>query len=245
MNERAEQGLHVGIIMDGNGRWARARGLVRAAGHREGAARVTGIVRACPPLGVTHLTLYAFSTENWRRPAAEVVGLLRLIGQTIERKTEALRAEGVRLRFIGRRDRLPAPLLALMERTEARTATCRSLHLTIAVDYGGRDDIARALQATAQRVASGALRADAIHPGVIAAQLDTADLPDPDLVIRTSGEQRLSNFLLWQGAAAEFAFPPIAWPDFDRHALAAIVAEHRARLALASGPPQPARRASF
>jgi undecaprenyl diphosphate synthase len=227
--ERPERTLHVGIIMDGNGRWARERGLVRTAGHAEGAARVSGIVTACPALGVTHLTLYAFSTENWRRPLAEVASLMRLFRQQIESKTEALRRSGVRVRFIGMRHRLPGALRAIMEAMEDRTAACGRLHLTVAIDYGGRNEILRAASRLARDVACGRLAPEAIDPDAVAACLDTRDLPDPDLVIRTSGERRVSNFLLWQAADADFAFPDVPWPAFDEAAFAEVVAAFRAR----------------
>jgi undecaprenyl diphosphate synthase len=239
--ERPERTLHVGIIMDGNGRWARERGLVRAAGHAEGAARVSGIVKTCPDLGVTHLTLYAFSTENWRRPVAEVATLMRLFRHQIESKTEALRRNGVCVRFIGMRHRLPVTLRAMMETMEERTAACRRLHLTVAIDYGGRSEILRAASSLARDVACGRLPAEAIDENVIAARLDTWHLPDPDLIIRTSGERRMSNFLLWQSQQAEFAFPQVPWPSFDDAAFADVVSgfkvrrEHSERLVVQAG----------
>jgi undecaprenyl diphosphate synthase len=223
MNEQTARPFHVGIIMDGNGRWARARGLGRIAGHVEGARRVTGIVKACPDLGVTHLTLYAFSTENWRRPVAEVGALMRIFRQYIVMKTEDLRDHDVRVRFIGMRHRLPVHLQTLMEMMEARTAACRGLRLDIAIDYGGRDEIARAVHGLAEAVAAGSVDPGAIDEDGLAARLDTAGAPDPDLIIRTSGEHRVSNFLLWQGVYAEYAFPEIAWPEFDEAAFAGVV----------------------
>ncbi len=227
--ERPERGLHVGIIMDGNGRWARERGLLRTAGHAEGAVRVSGIVRACPGLGVTHLTLYAFSTENWHRPLAEVTGLMRLFRQQIESKTEGLRRNGVRVRFIGMRHRLPGALRAMMQAMEERTSAGERLHLTVAIDYGGRNEIMRAASTLAREVARGTLHPEAIDEDALAARLDTNGLPDPDLVIRTSGERRVSNFLLWQAAEADFAFPDVPWPAFDEAAFVAVVAAFRAR----------------
>ncbi|CAN5713986.1 polyprenyl diphosphate synthase [soil metagenome] len=229
MNAEKTRPFHVGVIMDGNGRWAAAHGRSRIAGHIEGAQRVTGIVKACPALGITHLTLFAFSTENWRRPVEEVGGLMRLFRSYILHKTEALREQAVRVRFIGMRHRVPAHLGRLMERMEARTAACRGLHLTIAIDYGGRDEIARAARAVAADVAAGRLAPEAVEEPVLAERLDTAGLPDPDFIIRTSGESRLSNFLLWQGVYAEYAFPAIAWPDFDAAAFAAAVDGFRGR----------------
>jgi undecaprenyl diphosphate synthase len=229
MDEQAARPLHVGIIMDGNGRWATARGFGRVAGHVAGARRVTAIVKACPNLGVTHLTLYAFSTENWRRPADEVAGLMRIFRRYILMKTDDLRAHDVRVRFIGMRHRLPDALQALMAIMEVRTAACRGLRLTIAIDYGGRDEIARAVKGLASAVAAGELDPGAIDEAVIAARLDTAGLSDPDLIIRTSGEQRVSNFLLWQGVYAEYAFPRVPWPEFDDRAFAAAIAAFGAR----------------
>jgi undecaprenyl diphosphate synthase len=229
MHEQAGRPFHVGIIMDGNGRWAKARGLGRIAGHLEGARRVTGIVKAAPDLGVTHLTLFAFSTENWRRPLAEVAGLMRIFRQYIVAKTEDLRAHGVRVRFIGMRHRLPEHLQRLMAMMEDRTASCAGLRLTIAIDYGGRDEIARTITGLAEAVAAGELAPEAIDEAALAGRLDTAGLPDPDLIIRTSGEQRVSNFLLWQGVYAEYAFPAIPWPEFDIAAFAEAVAAFSGR----------------
>lgn len=222
-------GLHVGVIMDGNGRWAETRGMSRLAGHRRGARRVTELVRACPDLGVTHLTLYAFSTENWRRPLSEVEGLMRIFGTYIEAKMRGLAENDVRVRFIGMRHRVPVRLRTLMERLERRTAACGGLDLTIAIDYGGRDELTRAVRAVAARVSDGELEPAAIDAEVLGAALDTAALPDPDLIIRTSGEYRVSNFLLWQGVYAEFDFPATAWPDFTVADLAGAVARFRSR----------------
>jgi undecaprenyl diphosphate synthase len=217
--------FHVGIIMDGNGRWARARGLSRIAGHAQGARRVTEIVRACPDLGVTHLTLFAFSTENWQRPLSEVHGLMRIFRQYIRQKMEGLRAHDVKVRFIGMRHRVPASLRKLMEELENLTRDCGGLNLTIAIDYGARDELARALQAMAGRAADGGK----INEIAIGGALDTRDLPEPDFVIRTSGEQRVSNFLLWQSVYAEYSFPEVAWPDFTAGHLADQVAEYTQR----------------
>ncbi len=200
--------------MDGNGRWAEARGLNRVAGHARGARRVSEIVRVCPDLGVTHLTLYAFSTENWARPLAEVDALMRIFGQYILNKMEGLRRNDVRVRFIGMRHRVPERLRALMEMLEAKTKDCEGLTLSIAIDYGGRDELTRAVRALSQQVARGALPPAAISEAAIDGALDTRGLPDPDFIIRTSGELRVSNFLLWQGVYAEYDFPEIAWPDF-------------------------------
>ncbi len=221
--------LHVGIIMDGNGRWAEARGLSRVTGHSRGARRVSEIVSAAPDLGITHLTLYAFSTENWQRPVAEVQGLMRLFRNYIIGRMDSLRAHDVRVRFIGMRHRVPAHLRQLMELLEDKTRHCQRLNLTIAIDYGGRDELTRALRGLAAEVASGALDPAAISEEAIGAALDTRDLPDPDLVIRTSGECRVSNFLLWQATYAEYEFTKIAWPDFDAARLAEAIAAYQRR----------------
>jgi undecaprenyl diphosphate synthase len=221
--------FHVGIIMDGNGRWAEARGLGRVAGHARGARRVTEIVRACPDLGVTHLTLFAFSTENWQRPLAEVDALMRIFRQYIRRKMDHLLAHDVRVRFIGMRHRVPERLRALMELLEAHTTHCTGLNLTIAIDYGSRDELTRAVRAIARQAAEGGLTPVEITEGRLARGLDTSGLPDPDFIIRTSGEQRISNFLLWQSVYSEYAFPPVAWPDFTAAHLGDQVAAYRQR----------------
>jgi undecaprenyl diphosphate synthase len=221
--------FHVGVIMDGNGRWAEARGLGRLAGHARGARRVSEIVKACPDLGVTHLTLYAFSTENWRRPLVEIDGLMRIFSQYIRGKMEGLKRNAVRVRFIGMRHRLPRHLQALMAELEAETRGCHGLTLSIAIDYGGRDELTRAVRALSSEVATGRLRPAAITEARIADALDTSGLPDPDLIIRTSGELRISNFLLWQGAYAEYDFPATAWPDFTVGAFAQAIDGYRQR----------------
>ncbi len=205
---------HVAIIMDGNGRWAESRGLPRIAGHRRGADRVREIVEICPELAITHLTLFAFSTENWKRPIVEVMGLMRLFRRYIKKEGARLVAEGVRVRFIGGRERLEEDLRALMTGLEAQTATNDRLHLTVAINYGGRDEIVRATRRVAEAVREGRLRAEDITPETIGGHLDTAGLPDPDLIVRTSGEFRVSGFLPWQAAYSEYAFVETRWPDF-------------------------------
>ncbi len=214
---------HVAIIMDGNGRWATQRGWPRLVGHRRGAERVRQIVRACPELGVRWLTIYAFSTENWKRSTEEVIGLMAIFARYIEREAERLSAEGVRVRFIGERGRLEPKLQQLMAGIEARTLANTRLHLTVAINYGGRDELARAAHALAERVAAGTLKPAEIDADTVAHALDTADLPDPDLVIRTSGETRISNFLLWQSAYSEYEFTPTLWPDFTPDELGQIL----------------------
>ncbi len=206
--------LHVAIIMDGNGRWAINRGLPRIFGHREGARRAQAVVEACPALGVSHVTLYAFSTENWKRSNEEVVGLFSILSRYIRREADRFHAEGVRVRFIGNRAPLEAKLRLLMDWIEKRTEDNTRLHLTIGVNYGGRDELVRAARDLAARVAAGQLEADDIDAMDLTASLDTRDLPDPDLVIRTGGETRTSNFLPWQSAYAEYEFSPVLWPDF-------------------------------
>ena len=209
--------------MDGNGRWATQRGWPRLVGHRKGAERVKQIVRCAPDLGIRWLTVYAFSTENWKRSTEEVLGLMSIFARYIEREADRLASEGVRMRFIGDRGRLDPKLQRLMSGIEARTAGLGRLNLTVAINYGGRDELARAMRRIAQAVAEGKLSPEAITDAVVSAHLDTADLPNPDLVIRTSGETRTSNFLPWQSAYAEFEFTPTLWPDFTPDELATIL----------------------
>ena len=215
---------HVAIIMDGNGRWATNRGWPRLVGHRKGAERVKEIVRCAPDIGIRWLTIYAFSTENWKRSTEEVLGLMSIFARYIEREADRLAAESVRMRFIGDRSRLDPKLQRLMAGIEARTAPYSRLNLTVAINYGGRDEIARATRRIAVDVAEGRIAPDQINDALISSYLDTADLPDPDLVIRTSGETRTSNFLPWQTAYAEYEFVETLWPDFTPAELAAIVA---------------------
>ncbi len=220
---------HVAIIMDGNGRWASRRGLPRLRGHKAGSTRVKEIVRACPDQNVRYLTLFAFSTENWRRARTEVAGLMALFRRHLRTEADELHENGVRVRFIGERDRLNPRLVTLMEGLEDRTRDNDRLHLTIALNYGARGEIARAAQRLAEAVARGEIDAADIGPDHVAAYMDTADLPDPDLVIRTSGEMRLSNFLLWQAAYAEYAFTPVLWPDFSAAHLADLLLDFGCR----------------
>ena len=215
---------HVAIIMDGNGRWAKNRGWPRLVGHRRGAERVKEIVRVAPDLGIKWLTIYAFSTENWKRSTEEVLGLMAIFARYIQREADRLAAEGVRMRFIGDRSRLAPKLQSLMAGIEARTAGLSRLNLTVAINYGGRDEITRALRLMAHEVANGRLAPEDVTEAGFSARLDTAALPDPDLVIRTSGETRTSNFLPWQAAYAEYEFTPTLWPDFSPDELAAILA---------------------
>ena len=214
---------HVAIIMDGNGRWATQKGWPRLVGHRKGAERVKEIVRSAPDIGIEWLTLYAFSTENWKRSTEEVLGLMAIFARYIQREADAMAAEGVRMRFIGDRGRLDPKLQRLMAGIEARTAGLDRLNLTVAVNYGGRDEIVRAVRKIAEAAAQGILDPRHVTEAAFAERLDTGGLPDPDLVIRTSGETRTSNFLPWQAAYAEYEFTGTLWPDFGPEELAAIV----------------------
>lgn len=220
---------HVAIIMDGNGRWAQARGRPRLFGHHAGARRVREIVEACPDLGVKYITIFAFSTENWKRTQVEVAGLMSLFRRYITKEARALHDEGVRVRFIGDRVRLDRKLIDLMDELELLTAGNDRVHLTIALNYGGRDEVARATKRLAQDVAAGRLDPEAVDEETLPRYLDTCVLPDPDLVIRTSGEARISNFLLWQSAYAEYEFIDTLWPDFTRDIFADLVRNYGAR----------------
>ncbi len=222
---------HVAIIMDGNRRWARRRGLPVLQGHRAGARATRQVVEACVQLGIPVLTLYAFSTENWRRPSLEVQALLRLIESTLRRERAELHANGVRIRHIGITDGLPATLVEALRESEEMTRDNHALVLNVAINYGGRNELTRAMRAVAQEVAQGRLSPDAIDEETVATHLDTAGFPDPDLLIRTGGEQRVSNFLLWQIAYTELYITPTLWPDFDRREflLALLHYQHRER----------------
>ncbi|WP_050927789.1 isoprenyl transferase [Aestuariivita boseongensis] len=205
---------HVAIIMDGNGRWAQKRGRPRLFGHHAGAQRVREVVECCPRLGIKYLTIFAFSTENWKRTQVEVAGLMKLFRRYISKELRELDKENVRVRFIGDRDRLDAKLIQLMDEMEEVTRNNDRVHLTIALNYGARDEVARATRLLAEDVARGALKPEDIDVETLPRYLDTRVLPDPDLVIRTSGEARISNFLLWQSAYAEYEFIDTLWPDF-------------------------------
>ncbi len=220
---------HVAIIMDGNGRWAQARGRPRLFGHHAGAKRVREIVESCPALGVKYLTIFAFSTENWKRTQTEVSGLMSLFKRYLMKEARALKEAGVRVRFIGTRDRMQPALAQLMSELETLTQDNDLVHLTVAINYGGRDEVARATKRLAQDVADGRLSVDAIDQETLPKYLDTHVLPDPDLVIRTSGEARISNFLLWQSAYSEYEFIETLWPDFTKQIFANIVANFATR----------------
>ena len=214
---------HVAIIMDGNGRWAQARGRPRLFGHHAGGKRVREIVEACPDLGVKYLTVFAFSTENWKRTQAEVSGLMKMFKRYITREAQTLIDNGICVRFIGDRIRLDDVLVQHMDELELATAHNDVVNLTVALNYGGRDEVARATKRLARDVASGKLDPEGVDAETLARYLDTYVLPDPDLVIRTSGEARISNFLLWQSAYSEYEFIDTLWPDFTREEFARVV----------------------
>ncbi|MDO6732220.1 isoprenyl transferase [Marinovum sp. 2_MG-2023] len=220
---------HVAIIMDGNGRWAQMRHRPRLFGHQAGARRVREIVEACPEFGVKYVTIFAFSTENWKRTQSEVAGLMSLFRRYIHKEMQAFRRENVQVRFIGDRVRLDAKLRALMDEAEEMTGDCTGTNLTIALNYGGRDEVARATKRLAQDVKAGRLDPDKIDEETLPKYLDTYVLPDPDLVIRTSGEARVSNFLLWQSAYAEYEFIDTLWPDFSAEEFGRLVGAYGKR----------------
>ena len=220
---------HVAIIMDGNGRWATRRGLPRAAGHREGVKSLRSVVRAAGELGVQFLTIYAFSSENWQRPATEVSTLMTLLERSIERELPELMERNVRFRAIGRPDGVPPRVAAGIRRLMETTAGNTGLTLLMAFNYGGRDEMVDAVRALAREVARGALRPEDIDEGRVSRALYTDGVPDPDLLIRTSGEQRLSNFLLWQVAYTELWMTPTLWPDFGAREFCVAVAEFQQR----------------
>jgi undecaprenyl diphosphate synthase len=220
---------HIAIIMDGNGRWAKARGLPRLAGHRRGAEAVRRTLVAASELGIPYLTLFGFSSENWKRPLTEVDDLMGLLRHYLRGEIAELHRNGVRLRVIGEIGRLSADLVTLIANAEALTRDNRAINLTIALSYGGRAEIVAAARAIADKVAAGSLAVEAVDEDLIAGHLFTSDLPDPDLLIRTSGEQRISNFLLWQCAYAELVFTKTLWPDFGRGDLEEAIADYCGR----------------
>jgi undecaprenyl diphosphate synthase len=220
---------HVAIIMDGNRRWARGRGMPVAVGHQRGAGAVRRAVEGCRELGVRYLTLYAFSSENWKRSPGEVHDLMNLLRFYIRRELNDLERNGVRLRFIGEYEALPPDIVAMLDGAAERTRHNTALTLTIALNYGARREIVQAARRLAAEAAAGRLDPEAIDERAFARALATESLPDPDLLIRTSGEQRLSNFLLWQLAYTELVFLPVAWPDFDRHHLREAIGEFNRR----------------
>lgn len=220
---------HVAIIMDGNGRWAKARGLPRVAGHRAGVEALRQTVRAAGDLGVSWLTVYAFSSENWSRPKSEVSDLMGLLKLFIRRDLAELHQSGVKVRIIGDRSGLEGDIKMLLEEAETLTRGNTAFNLVIAFNYGARDEIVRAARGIAEKAAAGEMTPESITAESFSTFLDTADIPDPDLVIRTSGELRLSNFLLWQAAYSEFVFLPCFWPDFGRAHLSEALQQYAAR----------------
>jgi undecaprenyl diphosphate synthase len=221
--------LHVGVIMDGNGRWAAQRGLPRFEGHRRGVEALRRTVRAASELGVRYLTVYSFSSENWSRPPEEVSELMGLLKFFIRNDLDTLDEAGVRVRVIGERHNLMPDIVALLEDAETRTRHNSKLDLLVAFNYGSRQEIAGAARSLARDVAAGRIAPDQIDEALISSRLHTGFLPDPDLIIRTSGEMRLSNFLMWQSAYSELLFLPIYWPDFDRQAFQSALDCFRAR----------------
>ncbi|WP_274424147.1 isoprenyl transferase [Chelativorans sp. YIM 93263] len=220
---------HIAIIMDGNGRWARARGLPRTAGHRSGVEALRRTVRAAGEQGIHWLTVYAFSSENWSRPKSEISDLMGLLRLFLRRDLAELHQNGVRVRVIGGREGLEPDIAALLSEAESLTANNTNMNLVVAFNYGARDEILRAARAIAAEAKVGNLDPAALGAVDFEAYLDTAGIPDPDLIIRTSGEQRLSNFLLWQSAYAEFVFLPCHWPDFGADDLAAAIGQFQER----------------
>ncbi len=220
---------HVAIIMDGNGRWARRQGLSRTMGHRRGVEAVRRTVRVAGEAGIKYLTLFAFSSENWSRPAEEIRDLMGLLKLFIRRDLAELHRENVRVRVVGARETLDSEILALLQEAEERTRANTALNLVIAFNYGSRNEITRAVRRIADGVARGEIDPATVDEDTVSRHLDTANIPDPDLIIRTSGEQRLSNFLLWQAAYAEFVFVPCLWPDFDDKAFHEALDQYRGR----------------
>ena len=222
-------GLHVALVMDGNGRWAKRRGLPRTVGHQAGVEALKRIVQACPDLGIRCLTVFGFSTENWSRPVAEVAELMALPQRYFKSDLPRLEREGVRVRVVGREQGLSRDLLRICREAEARTAHNSRLDLTVAFNYGGQADIADAARKFAADVAAGRAKPEDLDEARFASYLSTAQLPPPDLIVRPSGEQRLSNFILWEAAYAEFVFQDVLWPDYGPEHLKAAIAEYHTR----------------
>jgi len=229
---------HVGLIMDGNGRWALARGLPRAEGHRRGVEALRRAIRAAGDHRIPYITIYAFSAENWRRPVEEVHYLMGLLRRYIRKDLADLNRNGVRVRILGERNGLPEDVLALLVEAEDVTRNNSNLTLSVAFNYGGRQELAACARDLARRAAEGSLDPERIDSDFISSSLATADMPDPDLIIRTSGEQRLSNFMLWQAAYAELVFMPLHWPDFDGAAFSAALEEYARRERRYGGVPE-------
>ncbi|MDD3925166.1 MAG: isoprenyl transferase [bacterium] len=227
--DRSRLPVHVAIIMDGNGRWASKRGLPRSAGHSAGAETVRDIIRACKDIGIPYLTLYSFSTENWKRPTEEVGTLMDLFERYMKAELAAMKAEGVRVRVLGDMDKLPASLAGVFRDSMEATAGNDSLVLNLAVSYSGRDEIRRAAGILVGDVLAGRLKAEDVTEAAISDRLDTAGQPDPDLLIRTGGDLRVSNFLLWQIAYTEIVVADVLWPDFTRGHLIEAVRDYQRR----------------
>lgn len=225
----ADLPTHIAIIMDGNGRWAKSRGLPRFRGHSAGMQSVRKVVEAAVEIGVSYLTLYAFSQENWQRPAAEVTALMRLLQHYVRKERDELIRQGVRVRVFGNLDRLTPGARNAVDHIEERTAGGTRMQLNLMISYGSRDEIVRAARSIAGKVARGELAVEAIDDDVFASELYTAGIPDPDLLIRTSGEMRISNFLLWQLAYTELYITPTLWPDFRREDLMRAIHEYQKR----------------
>jgi undecaprenyl diphosphate synthase len=226
---RGKLPAHVAIIMDGNGRWAQRQGLPRLSGHAAGGRKAEEIVKFAQDIGIKHMTLYVFSTENWRRPEDEVKGLMGLLVEMFEKRLKDLIDYGARIRVIGRRDRLPEDVLHAIIRIEERTQANDKILVDLAIDYGGRDEIRRAIQELAKKAVLGEIQPEDIREEHVSSHLDTAGVPDPDLIIRTGGEMRISNFLIWQSAYAELVVTPRLWPDFSGRDLLLAILEYQHR----------------
>ncbi len=229
MDAVAEPPRHVAIIMDGNGRWAAKRGLPRAVGHQRGVDSVRRVVKAAIEQGISFLTLFCFSSENWSRPESEIMELMSLLKRFIRQDLAELHAKDIRIRMIGASDGVDSDILHMVREAEELTKNNRGLQLVVAFNYGSRDEITRAVRVIAENVKSGNIDPKDVTPEFIDSQLDTAGIPDPDLLIRTSGESRLSNFLLWQSAYTEFVFTDLLWPDFDEAAFGEALKEYQGR----------------
>jgi len=221
--------VHIAMIMDGNGRWAKARGLPRALGHKKGSEALRGILEGCRQMGLRYLTIYAFSAENWKRPAVEITDLMELLRHYLDHEIATLHKNGIRLRVIGDTGKLSPDLRNQIAEAETLTRSNESFNLTVALSYGARQELLRAVRELASGLESGALHADAIDEAALSALLYTRELPDPDLLIRTGGEHRLSNFLLWQSAYTELYFTPTLWPDFTVEHLREAITEYASR----------------
>ena len=228
-NEKADMPRHIAIIMDGNGRWAEKSGKIRVKGHEAGAQTVDRMVSLCAEIGVEVLTLYAFSSENWQRPALEVAALMRLLRHYLKRETKRLLEQGIRLHAIGRLDRLEPKVRKELADACQKTAAGKKMTLNLAISYGGRDEICDAVKTLCRKVQAGELECDAIDDELMTSHLDTAGLPDPDIMIRTGGEYRISNFLLWQLAYTELYFSDTLWPDFGKKELLKIIDDFQRR----------------